>query len=264
MAVSGRAIHASIIACVVLPLGLCLALVLSCERRQPSSPNRPPRSLQCLQAQLGPGELAGWSLLFVTFDTTRADRIGCYGYADAETPTIDGLASRGVKFDHAVADVPSTLPSHTTMMTGLLAPNHGVRTNAFFTLDEKYKSLAEVLKGRGYATAAFVSTYVLHGKFGLRQGFDTYDHIGPGTEHPSGPRRAKDVTDLATAWLSEHFQKNPQQPWFMWSHYFDPHHRVNMPSASPTGPTMGRSRTPTLILVGCWSFWRKSSRWITR
>ncbi len=229
MAASGRATHASIIAYVVLPLGLCLVLLLSCERRQPSSPNRLPPSLQCFQDQLGPGGLAGWNLLFVTFDTTRADHIGCYGYADAETPTIDGLASSGVEFDHAVADVPSTLPSHTTMMTGLLAPNHGVRTNGFFTLDEKYKTLAEVLKERGYATAAFVSTYVLHGKFGLHQGFDTYDHIGPGTEHPNGPRRAKDVTDLATAWLSKHLQKNPQQPWFVWPHYFDPHEPYDPP-----------------------------------
>lgn len=223
MVASPRAANARVIGCVVLAVVSCLAILFSCKRQQPSPPVASPSSLHCFQEQLKPGELLGWNLLFVTLDTTRADRIGCYGYAGAETPTIDGLAARGVTFDHAVTSVPSTLPSHSTMMTGLDAPNHGVRTNAFFTLDETSTTLAEVLKDHGYATTAFVSTYVLHGRFGLRQGFDTYDHIGPGTKRSSGPRRAKDVTDLAIAWLTKHLQEKPQQPWFMWPHYFDPH-----------------------------------------
>jgi len=230
MARLGRVSRASVIGCLVLVGGVSLSVILSCKRREPIAPAAPPPpSLACFQSKLDPGELTGWNVLFVTFDTTRADHIGCYGYTEAETPTIDRLAARGVKFDHAIADVPSTLPSHSTMMTGLLAPHHGVRTNGFFTLQEDQTTLAEVLKERGYATAAFVSTYVLHGKFGLRQGFDTYDHIGPGTKHMSGPRRAEDVTELATAWLTQHLQENPRQPWLLWPHYFDPHEKYDPP-----------------------------------
>jgi arylsulfatase A-like enzyme len=217
---------------VVFVLALCAIVLASCRRdasTPPATSAAPTPSLECFQDKLAPGALAGWNVLFVTFDTTRADHIGCYGYALAETPTIDGLAARGVKFDHAIADVPSTLPSHSTMMTGLHAPNHGARTNGFFPLDEKHTTLAEILKEHGYATAAFTSTYVLHGKFGLRQGFDTYNHIGTGTKYTKGPRRANHVTDLAKAWLTDHLGSNPDRPWMMWPHYFDPHESYDPP-----------------------------------
>ncbi len=186
-----------------------------------------PDSLSCLQRQLAPGDLKNWNLLFLTFDTTRADHLGCYGYATAQTPTIDALAAKGAIFDHAIAPVSATLPSHSTMMTGLEVPNHGVRTNGHFNLREDKITLAEVLRERGYATAAFVATYVLNHRFGISQGFDTYDDERlrgePGSEERSLPRRADYQTDMAIKWMTRHLNSHSQQPFFMWVHYFDPH-----------------------------------------
>ena len=69
------------------------------------------------------------SVLLVTLDTTRADRLGCYGYEDASTPNLDRLAAEGVRFDDAVSPTPLTLPSHATIFTGLAPRRHGVRNN---------------------------------------------------------------------------------------------------------------------------------------
>jgi arylsulfatase A-like enzyme len=118
------------------------------------------------------GGAAGFDVLLVTLDTVRADHIGCYGDADAATPVIDALASRGVRFDHAVATAPQTLPSHCSIMTGLYSPGHGARDNGYYALGAEAETLAEVLSAEGYATAAFVSAYVLDKRYGLDQGFD--------------------------------------------------------------------------------------------
>lgn len=179
------------------------------------------------------GALAGGNLLFITLDTVRADHIGCYGSPSARTPAIDGLADHGVRFDHAVAGVPITLPSHCTMMTGLEAPNHGVRVNGKFGLDQRFTTLAEVLGDRGYATAAFVATYVLDSRYGLDQGFDHYDdNVNPARIAMGGRssfRRAGDVTNHAINWLSEHHSADSGQPFFMWVHYFDAHRPFDPP-----------------------------------
>jgi len=181
-------------------------------------------SLQRFQQRLRPGALTGWNFLFITWDTVRADHIGCYGYAAAETPTLDGLAGRGVQFDHAVTGVPSTLPTHCTMLTGLEAPRHGVRTNGKFNLGQEHVTLAEVLRQQGYATAAFVATFVLHRRFGLDQGFDHYDDA-----IPKEGRRADHVTDAAVQWLEGHLASRPAQPFFIWVHYFDAHRQDHPP-----------------------------------
>ena len=72
------------------------------------------------------------NLLLVTFDTTRADHLGCYGRPNARTRTLDGLAARGVLFEQCRSAAPITMPSHSTMMTGLYPPAHGVRDNGMF------------------------------------------------------------------------------------------------------------------------------------
>lgn len=184
-------------------------------------------SMACLRQRLVPGDLQGWNLLLVTLDTTRADHLGCYGYAAVETPTIDALAGNGATFDHAVTPVPATLPAHCTILTGLEAPNHGVRTNGHFNLADDKVTLAEVLKDGGYATSAFVATYVLNRRFGSSQGFDTYDDVFQRTGgDPKGrpvPRRADFQTDAAIAWLTDHLKAEPDKPFFSWVHYFDPH-----------------------------------------
>jgi arylsulfatase A-like enzyme len=183
-----------------------------------------------------PGDAAGFNLLLVTLDTVRSDRLGCYGYGPAETPTIDTLAARGIQVDHAVTPMPLTLPSHATMLTGLYPPRHGVRGNGNFHLAPRHVTLTETLKSRGYDTAAFIGSFVLDERFGLDQGFDTYDfEVAPEGFYPDNVdmnrRPAGAVSDAAIQWLRNRQQTGTAAPFFVWVHYFDAH----IPYQSPLG-----------------------------
>ncbi len=154
------------------------------------------------------------SILLVTLDTTRADSIGPEAKGIV-TPGFDALASRGRRFRQAYAAVPETLPSHSSLMTGLYPAGHGVRENARY-LSPSHAVLAERLHEAGYATAAFVSSFVLARRFGLARGFDVYDD-----ELPAGQaeRTARDTTERALAYL----ERETRRPLLLWVHYFDPH-----------------------------------------
>src|SRR5206468_8101389 len=82
------------------------------------------------------------NLLLVTLDTTRADHLGCYGDARAQTPRLDRLASEGARAETAIAVAPLTLPSHCTLLTGVTPPRHGVHDNADYTLPSSQPTLA--------------------------------------------------------------------------------------------------------------------------
>jgi arylsulfatase A-like enzyme/Flp pilus assembly protein TadD len=166
---------------------------------------------------------AGPSLLLLTLDTTRADSLGCYGGADASTPNLDALAERGIRYARALTSSPLTLPAHSSLLTGLDPPFHGVRDNGTGTLPSSLPTLATVLAARGYATAAFVSSRVLDRRFGLDRGFGTYgDRMAAERqgEHGYPERNAEAVTSEALAWLS---RKPRGRPFFLWVHYYDPH-----------------------------------------
>lgn len=161
------------------------------------------------------------SVLLITVDTLRADRLGVYGDGKARTPAIDGLAGKGVVFERAYTPVPITLPAHVSMMTGLLPPAHGVRGNGSFVLGAGPRTLAESLKASGRKTAAFIGGFPLVRRFGLDRGFDVYDDAmskEPGLNYDFAERRAVDVVASARGWLSA----NPG-PVFVWVHLFDPH-----------------------------------------
>ena len=113
-------------------------------------------------------------VVLITLDTTRADRIGCYGYGEAHTPQLDALADQGVLFEHAVSTVPTTLPAHSTIFTGLYPQDHGVRYNLMYELGEEMVTLPELLQEQGFKTAGFPATHILHERFGLNQGFDNW------------------------------------------------------------------------------------------
>src|SRR5207247_3527602 len=121
-----------------------------------------------------PGAVRGANLLLVTIVTLRADRVGAYGNRLGLTPTLDRLAREGLRFERAYAHVAVTLPSHTTIMTGLYPIANGVHDNGTFHLGEM-ATLATSLRGAGYRTGAFVGSFVLDARFGLNRGFDTYD-----------------------------------------------------------------------------------------
>ena len=122
-----------------------------------------------------PDSLERASILLVTIDTTRADRIGCYGYDKAQTPVLDGLAATGVRFADATVQSPTTLPSHASIMTGNYPPYHGARGNGTYFVGEENETLAETLAEAGYQTGAVVSAFVLDSRFGIGQGFEVYD-----------------------------------------------------------------------------------------
>lgn len=177
------------------------------------------------------GILWGWlawqrpplNVLIVTLDTTRADRVGAYGYRLAHTPVMDQLAAHGVLFEHAYTPAPLTLPAHASLFTGLYTPEHGLRTNGKDRLDDEIPTLAALLRKREYATGAFIASFVVDSKFGLDRGFRTYDDDLTGTtpadEALHRNRSGDRVVDQALNWLGEQAQK----PFLCWVHLYDPH-----------------------------------------
>jgi len=168
------------------------------------------------------------NLLLITIDTIRGDRVGYAGY-DVDTPSLDSLAQGGASFMNAVCQVPLTLPSHASILTGTSPLYHQIRNNEDFVLEEDFTTLAELLKNKGYLTAAFVGSFVLSSQFGTNQGFDLYDdkYETPEALKPYGPqRRAEQVYSSAASWIDE----NHKEKFFIWVHFFDPHFPYTPPS----------------------------------
>jgi choline-sulfatase len=177
------------------------------------------------------------NVLLVTLDTVRADHVGSYGYRDASTPTLDGLAGRGVRFETAVAHAPLTGPSHASILTGQTPIGHGFRNNSGFVLTPVAKTAAQDFRGAGYRTAAFVSGFPLDRRFGFNRGFELYDdHLPKGNDARRTPyveRFADGTTDAALRWLGTppSSQATQPAPWFLWVHYYDPHAPYEPPAA---------------------------------
>lgn len=175
----------------------------------------------CIRSRAPGPALTPSSILLITVDTLRADRLGCYGDTRARTPHMDALARDGVAFEAAYTPVPITLPAHASLLTGLLPPAHGVRGNGAFALGPEPATLAEALRSRGLRTAAFVGGFPLARRFGLARGFDHYDDVmekAAGVHYELAERRGEAVAAAARAWLSAQ-----TGPVFVWVHLFDPH-----------------------------------------
>ncbi|MEQ8762975.1 MAG: sulfatase-like hydrolase/transferase [Planctomycetota bacterium] len=164
------------------------------------------------------------SVLLITLDTTRADRLGCYGRAGAGTETFDRLAETGVLFEQAYTAAPITLPSHTSILTGTYPTHHGVHDNGSFRAAPTLVTLAEILQEEGYRTGAFIASFPLDSAYGLDQGFETYDDAYGATKSrlrtEFAERPASAVVDSAEAWLSK---LSDDEGFFAWVHCFDPH-----------------------------------------
>ncbi len=164
------------------------------------------------------------NVLVITLDTIRADRLGAYGHPTVRTDFVDGLADRGVLFEHAVAPTPLTLPSHTSLFTGTYPVLHGVRDNGNYVVPKELTTMAELMNDAGYRTGAFVGAFVLSSRWGLDQGFDTYTEPRGGFDptlvsFSQIQRRAEEVVDDTLAWL----RQDSSQPFFAWVHLYDPH-----------------------------------------
>ncbi len=163
------------------------------------------------------------NVILISIDTCRADHLGCYGYPRRTAPNIDSLAEEAILFNHAVTPVPLTLPAHSSMLTGMAPLYHKVHDNTNYCLANSNLTLAEILKDKGFITAAFVGAFVLDSQFGLDQGFDIYNDQ---FEKPTRlslvffvERSAEEVTTTANRWL----QENHHQKFFLFLHYFDAH-----------------------------------------
>lgn len=161
------------------------------------------------------------NVVLITIDTLRADTLGSYGGA-AATPNLDALAAQGARFDFAHAHAVVTLPSHTSILTGRLPYEHGIRDNSGYRVAEGTATLATRLKSAGFSTGAFIGGFPLTRRFGLAPGFDEYDdQISElqGERTLSVPERPADaVVSRSIAWIDRAPGK-----FFAWVHVFDPH-----------------------------------------
>jgi choline-sulfatase len=178
------------------------------------------------------------NVLLVTIDTWRADRLGA-----GISPALDQLAASAMRFTAARTAAPLTLPAHTTILTGLLPPAHGVRVNGLDVLSGSHRTVARLLKDSGYRTAAFIGAFVLDRRYGLAAGFEAYDDRIPrdprASERLDAERPASAVIDGALAWLDANAGAGggaptatagaPATPFFVWIHLYDPHAPYNPP-----------------------------------
>lgn len=191
-------------------VSLLACLTLTCRADEPSLRSAPAGK--------------GWNVFIVTIDTLRADRLPAYGYSSGATPAITRLAAEGTTFRWAFTPVPLTLPAHASVLTGMQPFRHGIRDNGAFYLDSQQRTLASMLKERGFRTAAFVSAFVLDSQWGLTTGFDRYyddfnitaDDLGAmaSVQRPGGETWIE-----AQRWL----EQQGNERFFVWLHLFDPH-----------------------------------------
>jgi len=176
------------------------------------------------------------SFVLITIDTLRADHLGCYGYARATSPALDAFARDALLFENAYAPMPTTLPSHVSLLTSSLPARHGVLSNFRylhipFVPEEAggLRSVAQTLAEAGYATAAFTSASPLSRGTGIDAGFADFDAPPPfDAEGESVRRIAGETIDRALGWLAARDGAAP--PFFLWVHVFDPHYPYEAPA----------------------------------
>lgn len=186
-----------------------LALVLSCRARETPVP----------AGMAYPGA----PVIIISIDTLRADHLPAYGYRGVATPAIDALRADGILYRNAWSHCPMTLPSHISMLTGLLPYEHGVRNNIGYRFDaSRHDSIPAMLRRSGYATGAAVSAYVMRGDTGLGSLFDFYDDQTSGQENVAAGSLSRDgdkTVTAAEAWINA----NAAKPFFFLLHLFEPH-----------------------------------------
>ena len=188
---------------------------------------------------MGRGDFRGAPVIVISIDTLRSDRLPAYGYANGSTPAIDALAEDGILFERAYSNVPLTLPSHVSILTGLLPPAHGVRNNLGYRYDaKKHPPITAALRSAGYQSAAMISSYVLRGNSGLTDAFDFYDdaiaseaNVAQGRLQRSGLA----TLEVTKTWLDQ----NHDRPFFLMFHIYEPHGPYEAPE-----PFRSRVREP--------------------
>lgn len=239
--------HHLLILCLCVPVLLC-----SCSREKPH-PSAP---------------VPKYDVMLISIDTLRADYLKLYDPRGVETPHLGEMARDSVLFRHAVSQIPYTLPSHCTLLTGLYPVGHGVKDNVHDQLPGAIPTLAELFKMQNYQTAGFVGSMVLGRKTGLGRGFDFYDDFFSRADVKAGDlggveRRARDV--LASF---EHWYDNNRSPGnaFMFVHFYDPHSPYQPPpgyaaSGSQQDLYRGEIRYVDDVLGDLFSLLKKKNAW---
>jgi len=169
-----------------------------------------------------PAEKEGMNILLITLDTTRADHIGCYNDKIQFTPNIDKLGNEGIVYENCYSNIPITLPSHASILTGKHPFEINVRNNGWYSLGKEHRTITTLLKEKGYATFAVISSYVLTAKFGLARDFDVYDdslNVGESDVTQSSQITAEKVYNKFLSQLN----KTGNKKFFGWVHFYDPH-----------------------------------------
>lgn len=168
----------------------------------------------------GPAGGGDWNVLLVSIDTLRPDHLGLYGHPLPTSPHLDAFAEDAVVFTEAVAHAPSTLPSHASILTSLVPSRHGASFANRRPLATEHRTLAEVLRDRGYRTAAFQGGGQMDEVWDLDQGFDLY--------HTVPADRFEATVDEAVAWLDDpapgREAGEPGRPFFLFLHTYEVHH----------------------------------------
>jgi choline-sulfatase len=170
-------------------------------------------------------EFPGAPVILISVDTLRADHLPAYGYSRVETPNIDALQRDSILFENAHSHCPLTLPSHLSMLTGLLPAEHGVRGNLGYHFDgNAHPTLARILRTHGYATGAAVSAYVLRGATGISDSLDFFDGaVGGDVEWTRDvsllQRSGGETARRALAWIA----RVKAGPFFLFLHIYEPH-----------------------------------------
>jgi len=174
----------------------------------------------------------GMNVILITVDTLRADHVGVYNKNEESiTPNIDRLAYEGVVFEHCIAHTPLTLPSHVSILSGTYPLYHQVKDNGSFIVPDELKFISEIFKENNYSTSAFIAAFVLHSKWGLAQGFDTYSDdfdlsLYKTVSLSKIEFKAEKVFNNAKKWIKE----NKKNKFFSWIHLYDPHYPYSPPS----------------------------------
>jgi arylsulfatase A-like enzyme/Tfp pilus assembly protein PilF len=172
---------------------------------------------------VGAGEYSGAPVVLISIDTLRADRLPLYGYAAGSTPVLDRLGREGLVFDDVYSHCPLTLPSHASLLTGLLPFSHGVRDNIGYALKNEQPTLATRFKAAGYATGGAVSAYVLRHQTGINRGFDFFDDrievAGTGESLSDSQRDGRLTVDALADWIDGQAAGRV----FAFLHLYEPH-----------------------------------------
>ena len=214
-------------------LGIAAFLLLTPHKGGGDLPGRAPS---------GPAPEGKPNVVFITWDTVRADTLPIFGGGGLETPELDRLAAEGFVFDDFQAVAPVTGPAHASIFTGLFPPSHGLRSNGQALPDEPNLTLAEHFEAAGYATGGFVSGLPVTATFGFDAGFQAFDgrvyedslerifrvvvfscslvaRVIPKDLHPPTSATDGEVTlGRAQRWLA-----GAQRPFFVWMHLYDAH-----------------------------------------